>query len=436
MADLHIIQKEKTTVNPIQLFAIMKQRFFYFILLAFLLIPAAVFSQETLRDEIMSYEQSRHDFLDKGRRLLLDSFEKNDMLKTKEVKNLLLKENEGNVYHTFYPIEYIYLLYWTEEYKELTDFIKQVDFNNPVSNSVSMLARIDNLYPTLLQKTVEHKDILIIAIQNSSETAMDKDFLILQLEDIIRAGTNSGRGIDVESDETKHINDLSDAFLENYPDSPYDKIIRETIRYKFEESPWAFYWDITGFGAVIPTRNLSNYFGTGFTMEMAFDVRYKKLVGIFGFGFSGHSLKQDIPINDVIWSNESPSSHGLVYLNGGYLLLDTKRFSLYPFVGMGYGGISADGEVTKEYPELEKLGLNSFFTQVGIGCDFKFKLPAPYYYMYSIPNNDPDNAYSRISVRYSFRMPKYEMKYKGMDGFTHSIVVSWGLGGRTSRRVK
>ena len=88
-----------------------------------------------------------------------------------------MKENEGNVYNTFYPIEYIYLLYWTEDYKELTDFIKQVDFNHPVSNSVAILARVDNLYPTLIQKTIEHKDILLIAIQNSSETDMDKDFL-------------------------------------------------------------------------------------------------------------------------------------------------------------------------------------------------------------------------------------------------------------------
>jgi len=66
------------------------------------------FSQnDSLRSEILNYEQSKHDFLDKGRRLLLDHFEKSDLFKVKEVKELLLEENGGNVYNMFYPIEYI-----------------------------------------------------------------------------------------------------------------------------------------------------------------------------------------------------------------------------------------------------------------------------------------------------------------------------------------
>ena len=48
--------------------------------------------------------------------MLLDHFEKSDLFKVKEVKELLLEENGGNVYNTFYPIEYIYIVYWTKEY--------------------------------------------------------------------------------------------------------------------------------------------------------------------------------------------------------------------------------------------------------------------------------------------------------------------------------
>ena len=118
--------------------------------------------KDSLRSEIINYEQSKHVFLDKGRRLLLDHFEKSDMFKVKEVKDLLLKENEGNVYNTFYPIEFIYILYWTEEYNELIDFIKQVDFTLPVSNSVRILAATDNMFTSLLQQTVENKDLLLV----------------------------------------------------------------------------------------------------------------------------------------------------------------------------------------------------------------------------------------------------------------------------------
>ncbi len=115
------------------------------------------FSQnDSLRNQIMNYEQSNHDFLDKGRRLLLENFIKSDMLKAKEIKDLLLKEHGGNIYNTFYPIEYIYLLYWTEEYQELTDFIKQVDYTLPVSNSVRILAQTDKyVFNTVATNTRE-----------------------------------------------------------------------------------------------------------------------------------------------------------------------------------------------------------------------------------------------------------------------------------------
>lgn len=183
------------------------------------------FSQnDSLRNQIMNYEQSSHDFLDKGRRLLQDYIVKSDILRVKEVKELLLAENSSNVYNTFYPIEYIYILYWTEEYDELIDFIKQVDFRHPVSNSVRILAQTDNLFTTLFQQTVENKDILLVFIENSDISNMDKEFLVLQLEDIIRAGMSDGR-IDYNSEQTSYINELSDRFLEKYPESPYETIL-------------------------------------------------------------------------------------------------------------------------------------------------------------------------------------------------------------------
>lgn len=429
----------------------MKQRLFSFptffmksklilVILFIALFTINSYSQnDSLRTQIMKYEQSDHDFLDKGRRMLKEHFSKSDMITVKEVKDMLIKENNGNVYNTFYPIELIYILYWTEEYDSLIDFIKQVDFTQPVSNSVRILALTDNLFSTLYQQTVENKDLLLVFIKESQVSEMDKEFLVLQLEDIIRAGQNEGRMYS-ESEHTEYINELSDQFLDKYPNSPFETIIRETIRYKFEPSPWAAYWDFAGFGAVIPTGNLADYFNTGVSMEMAIDVRYKKLVGIFGFGFSGHSLKNDIYINRVVWPRKSWATIGFGYLNAGYLLLDTKRFSIYPFMGAGYSGFSADENIIKETPELEKLKLNSWFTQAGIGFDFKFSMTAPYSLYHDMGTTNTD---SRISVRYTYRMPNYGRNLESvsginqsLDGFTHSIMVSWGLGGRGTTRVK
>ncbi len=120
-------------------------------------------------------------------------------------------------------------------------------------------------------------------------------------------------------------------------------------------------------------------------------------MGIFGFGFSGHTLDDDIKINGVTWANSSSATLGLGYLNAGYLLVDTKRVSIYPFIGGGYIGFSTSQNVYKEIPELEKLQLNSWFPQVGFGFDYKFKIPKLDYY-----EMGSDGSWSRISVRYTY----------------------------------
>lgn len=416
----------------------MKMKLFLAIVIIALFSMKSFSQNDSLRNQILNYEQSRHVLLDKGRRLLVDHIVKSDMFKAKEVKDLLLNENDGNVYNTFYPIEYIYILYWTEEYAELIDFIKQVDFRHPVSNSVNILAQTDNMFSTLFHKTAENKDLILVYIEGSDVSEMDKEFLVLQLEDILRAGQSDDR-IDFESEQTAYINELSDSFLGKYPDSPYETIIRETIRFKFRPSPWAMYWDFFGLGVVVPTNNLSDYISTGAGMEMAFDVRYKKLVGIFGLGFSGHTLNKDININNVVWQNGSSATLGVGYLNAGYLLHDTKRFSIYPFVGGGYSGFSTAQNVYKDIPELKNLKFNSWFPQAGIGFDYKFNISMPNYYTIG---SQQDN-WSRISIRYTYRMPNFSRSLEGrgdlsqpMDGFTHNIMISWGLGGRSTQRVK
>jgi opacity protein-like surface antigen len=396
-----------------------------------------IFSQEdSLRNQILDYKDSSYEILSKGRRMLIDEFNKSDMLKVMDIKDLLLKENNGNVYETFYPIEYIYILYWTEEHNALIDFIKQVDYQAPISYSVRTLAQTDNLFQTLLQKTLENKDVVQMFIRDSQISDMDKEFLLLQLDDILRLST-SNKGLDTNSDETKHINDMSDAFLEKYPDSPYETIIRETIRFKFEPSPWAFYWDIFGLGPTFVTGNLSKSFDTGIGLGMAFDLRYKKFVSILGFDISIHEHKNDMNINGATWYKEDKGDLGAGYLNVGYLLLDNKKFSIYPYVGYAYTGISiSDPEVTKNTPELNKLGLNCWAPQFGIGFDFKFNIFDPY--SYGLFNGSRDGN-SRISFRYTIRKADYTKigaNIPAMDGFTHNIAISWGIGGRKTKRIK
>lgn len=95
-------------------------------------------------------------------------------------------------------------------------------------------------------------------------------------------------------------------------------------------------------------------------------------------------------------------------------------------MGVGYQGFSAAEKDTDENPALKNIKLNSFFTQVGFGIDYKYNMNGALYATSS----------HRISLKYAYRIPHYGRSYAGMDGFTHSITVSWGFGGRAMKRVK
>ncbi len=392
-------------------------------LISLFVIPLVSFGQEDIRREILNYEDSKHYVLDKGRRLLTETLQEGDFIKAKEVKNFLLEDNAQNIFEIFYPIEYIHLLYLTEEFNELTDFMKQVDFETPVSYSVRVLAPLDNLFKTLREKNAMNKDVTEISIRNSSLNEVDKDFLILQLNDILRTYTEQGT-IDVESEETQRINQMANDFLTKHPDSDYVKLVRETIRFEFRESKWAQYFDV-GIGAILHRGELNDYLNDGFYLEISYEARYNRFIGALGAGFSAQSLTKDIEINNTVWENGKHATIGNIFLNGGYEVLSTPKWSVYPFFGIGYQEFSAAENDSEENPQLKNMKLNSVFTQAGIGIDFKYRTSG---------NNFSTDIPGRLSLRYSYRMPKYEQKITHMDGFQHCITLSWGMGGRKKVR--
>lgn len=376
-----------------------------------------VSQNESLRNQIMNYERQDHDFLARGRQMLQDCLEKNDFEKVKEIKDLLLSDNDGNVYNTFYPNEYLFLLYWTKEYDELLDFIMHVNYLHPISNSLMDISANDGLFYSLKDMSVTNKHSLLNYIDESIISEMDKDFLALHLEDLLRSDLDS-REINVDASHTDYVNKLSDEFLEKYPDSPYEVTIRESIRYKFEPAPLSYYFDV-GLGVNTPTGNLGNNINSGLSVELALDLRYKRLVTMIGGDLSIQTPKNNLNVNGESWQRGTELGHSLLFLNVGALLADDEKFSFYPFAGFGYSGFTM----------LESYDSPSgWFPQLGLGVDFKIgksKLN-PYY---------GENLSSRISVRYAYRIHNYSTISQNLEGGYHSITLSLGFGNSSRKRA-
>ena len=162
---------------------------------------------------------------------------------------------------------------------------------------------------------------------------------------------------------------------------------------------------------------------------MLLEYRHRKLMGMIGFGFSGQRLKKDLQINNTIWEEESSATFGFGYLNAGYLVFENNRWSIYPYAGIGGGGFSADEQDIKEDQNLKNLKLGTFFTQVGIGFDFKFA--GGHYYN---PYGTIGTLGSRVSLKYTYRMLQLERKDPLLKGHQHLITLSYGIGGRNKVR--
>lgn len=392
-------------------------------LLLFVALPS--FSQEDTRSEIMNLPESDFNFVNKGRRLLGTYIKDGNIIEAKKIKDALLDEYNGELTEAFYNVEYIHLLYALGKYDVLLNYIEVIDFDKHVSSNVSTSAQTDKLRTILFENTAAYNDIMAIDIKEKVEDEMEKDFLLLLLFDI---ADTSRRGTTEAQAHTEEANKLSNVYLAKYPNSPYDDFVRKHIRFEFKDADWGFYWDF-GFGGAVNSGELrSSIGGGGFGATMGLEYRYKKALGQFNIGIADSKLAKDININNTIWREGSSSTNASFALNAGYLLLENKRWSIYPLVGAGYSSIYADNEQTKEDPKLKKLKLNTFYPEAGFGIDFKLYIRDPF--------TMERSPFGRLSLKYKYKMYNFERKDPIFKGHQHFITLSYGLGGRPEKRVE
>ncbi|MDR0422261.1 MAG: hypothetical protein LBH72_04535, partial [Proteiniphilum sp.] len=311
-------------------------------------LSSLIAQENSIREQILGYKDSEYDFVNKGRRLLAARLQDYEIQEAINVKNGLLDEFRGNVSEVFYIGEYIHLLLLTGEFDELLNYLKQVDFEQPVSHNVRVSSQTDGFFTTVFTQMTENADILEMDIKDAVQDGMERDFLLLLLHDIAVSVPPAQRS---RSPHTAEINQMADRFLFIYPGSPYEQFVREHIRLVYKETDWGMYGDI-GFGAAFNQGNLSRQFANGTVMDMSFECRHRKLMGIFGFELSGHQLKRDLPVNNTIWEEKRHSLMGNMYLNAGYLVFENRRWSIYPYIGGGFTGYSA---AEKDIEENERL---------------------------------------------------------------------------------
>ncbi len=380
---------------------------------------------DSIKNQILNYENNETEVISKARRLLIDRLEANDYQKVKEIKDYLKHEVDNQNYLALYIPEYWFILYWTQEFEELLDNIKQTGYqiNAKQSSSMNHLIRPtqDDLFVRLKDKSGREKHILDLIIENASLTDEKREFLQLHLNYCLLGSEHQ-----IISQET--INNQSENFLLKYPSSAYNPFIKKVIIYKEKVSDFGWGYDLSiGYGGF--EGGIAESFSEYFVLGMSFDFMYHNFDLNLGFSIGSSQLKKDIEYETVVWSKEKKGDVIVPSASLGYNVLSKKRINLTPFVGVSGIYISPQWEDMQNYTLLENVELNSDVSwNVGISLNFYSKVFKTPRYLKKM-----SLIQGVLRLKYTYFHSGFKKEYYGLDGAMHQATIAFG---GLTRRVK
>ncbi len=390
------------------------------ITLILLIFTNCLYSQvDSIKSQILEYEDSKSVVISKGRKLLLDKFIEGDLLKVRDIKDYLVK-TEDNDYFAFHPVEYWFILYWTKDYSELAESIQNFDSAKVASYDTRIQPLTDMLYIKLVEKTFDNETLIKEQIQVSGLDPETKQMLSLNLDWLLLEKRKSIYAQD-------SLNDRADNFLETYTQSRFDNFTKKYIRYKQVPKNWGMTFEFFS-GYSIYTGNLSDNYTNNVPVGVAFDICYKKwelyLRDYIGF----NKTKKDFVYSLGTWEKGSATMVFLPEASLGYVAYSDNRFKLSPFAGIGSMDIGPSTNDTRETPELKEVSME-FTTTYIIGINFDIKFGSE-----RTPKYRPKTNYVFMRMRYGYSIPQFEKKYDGMSGNMHYITVGFGVMSRGIKR--
>jgi hypothetical protein len=336
----------------------MKSNVIFFLLILFPLFTTG--QTDSLQKRFNDYENSKSEVISKWRRVLLDKFMEGDLNAVREIKNHLVYEVENENYAVFYPAEYWLVLYWTQEYNYLTNSLLNYDSLQIISFRKKIKPQQDYLAGELLRKTRESVQMNDFYIRLSGITAIDKDFLTMNLRYLVSGDDFAG----ITQDS---LNTMADTFLEKYPKSAYESYIRKNIRIKYKPAKWGLGVEFfSGYG--IFSNDLAKSFTNTIPVGIAFDIYFINFVLYFR-DFIGFSLtKKDIAYDNGVWEKGSQVRVYLPEASLGYVVFNNRYLKIAPFAGIASTSIGPTEHDTKEEPDLKKADL-AFTTTYAAGLN-------------------------------------------------------------------
>lgn len=391
------------------------------LLLNIIFLSTNIFAQEdSLREEILNYENPQFELINKGRLMTIDKLLEFDKKKVTQLLNYLVSTEEKSDYVVFYPAEKWLLFYWTEQYENVIEGVLKYDYAY-VEMIYSKIRPPEDLLLVKLIYILKEQNINIKnQIRISGLSQEEKDFLLLNLDYLL---------MDYDSNSAQDgINVTANNFLNDYPSSKFNNYIRSYVRNEYIPSNWGLAFEFfSGYG--IFTGDLNKNFTNNVPMGIAFDISYKR-INLFLRNYIGFSKTTDsIPFKSGVWSNNSQVRVYLPEASLGFVTFDSRRFKIIPFAGISSTSVSPTQNDITKFPYYDDLGLD-FTTTYTMGINFDYKLGKSKTRMVSLN----EQAYWFLRIRYAYNQPQFNSRYHRFDGDFHYITVGIGGFGRSIKR--
>ena len=377
------------------------------------LVPIVGQTNDTTQLDAVEQTPSKLEILSKERSQLLEALDKGDLNNMREIKDELIRTFDNKTNEAFSTREYLIILYWTEEYNDLLTYITSNTGNideHSVGHTLKWLAPPNKLYEVISNESVESYDMLVSFIYEAQLSNEEKEFLELHLYWLL-FGPKSIK----KSATLPEIHDLADKFSKEYPNNPFKMYIHHNIRFKMGIDDWALGSEI-GLGYVGMQGDMAKQFKEGVLFRLSLDGSYKRTTLSISLNIGSTTTKVDFPYRDTEWLSGSQAMLMNIDLTAGYRIVDIKRVSFTPFLGIGAINFSPSTEDIENDYTLEKLNFTA--QNYLVGMNFTFNLKKRSFFL------DENNF---INLRYTFSMPQYNGR-KGIEsGNMHWITLGWGM---------
>jgi hypothetical protein len=404
--------------------------------LAFLLyISSTVCAQDSLRLNILNYNDTVAILSKNGRRLVKDKVARNETKDISAIITLLTTETNKTLTkcRTFSDQELILLNYWTSDFKViLADSLfldtppRYYRYNYDCMDTNWRFERFDFSLIAKINE-IENKQRIENSLNNADISSEEREFLYIYLRKL-----KVDYALNAPESEWDGLIAQTKFFLTTYPQSRFQNYLRQQILFERVDTPQRKYTGTgidMGGGYGQNTGVLANNFKQNGTFNLGIEFQHGKMLYYFRLmGGNADMLTDSVVLNGIRWDKKDAMYLRNLDLGAGYVFAQNQWNR--SAITLSAGVLGMNPVKNQKKPEYEDIKHDNLGLTGGLETNFLFRpksykqrTPVSHYYN----NYHYDGSYGlclQLKLRYTYTQNFFQDNF---NGGIHGITLNIGM---------